>query len=59
MQVRDRDNDDLDVSRLVDEAIWKSMHLTTADRAAQQVPCNWKFVDASDGLPRLVTELVS
>ena len=58
MQVRDREYYDLDVCRLVDEAIGKSLHLTTADRAAQRMPCKRKIVDTPDGLPSLVTKLI-
>ena len=58
MQVCDRDNYDLDACRLIDQAIGKSLHLTTANRATQRVPCQWKIVDTPDGLPGLITKLV-
>ena len=59
MQVCDGNNDNLNVCRLVDEAIWKSLHLATANRAAQRMPCMWKFFDASDGLPCFISKLIS
>ena len=58
MQVCDREYYDLDVCRLVYETIGKSLHLTTADRAAQWVPCKWKIVDTLDSLPSLITKLI-
>lgn len=58
MQVCDRDYYDLDVCRLVDEAIGKSLHLTAADRSTQRLPCKRKIVDTPDGLPSLVTKLI-
>ena len=58
MQVCDREYYDLDVCRLVYETIGKSLHLTTADRAAQWVPYKWKIVDTLDSLPSLITKLI-
>ena len=58
MQVCDCDNYDLDACRLIDQAIGKPLHLTTANRATQRVPCQRKIVDTPDGLPGLITKLV-
>ena len=58
MQVCDCEYYDFDVRRFVDEAIGKSLHLTTADRAAQRVPRERKIIDTSDGRPSLITKLV-
>jgi hypothetical protein len=46
MQVCNRDNDDLDACRLIAQAIGRPLHLTTANRATQRVPCHEKIVDA-------------
>lgn len=58
MQMCDCEYYDFDVRRFVDEAIGKSLHLTTADRAAQRVPSKRKIIDTPDGRPSLITKLV-
>jgi hypothetical protein len=58
VQVCDRDNDDLNACRLIDQTIGKPLHLTTANRATQRVPCHRKIIDTPDGLPGLITELI-
>ena len=58
MQVCDRDNYDLDACRLIDQAIGKPLHLTTANRATQRMPCHRKIVDTPDGFPCLITKLI-
>jgi len=59
MEVRDGNEQNLNLRWFVNNAERKTSHLTTPDVATERMPCLWEFPDSLNCLPRFVPELVT